>query len=212
MVAMPLEDIERALSMIDSFLKVKDSVRERVIKEVREVVRASSTVIKEIHLGNLGNASSMLRALRSSVKSLTSLLSNHPELLYSNLLYGAISEYVEAELLYSIVTSGRVLTHEELGVHPVPYLQGLLDLVGEIKRRILDILKGGNIAEAWNLFKVAEAIYESAKNLSYPEALIPGVRRKIDVSRNIVESLRSFLTDMQLRIELIRKLSILQAR
>ncbi|OYT50422.1 MAG: haloacid dehalogenase [Desulfurococcales archaeon ex4484_204] len=206
------EDIGKAVSLVDSFLKVKDGVRERVIREVRGIIRESGSIIVKIHSGDLSTAALKLEALRNSVRSLTSFLSSHPELLYSNLLYGALSEYVEAELLYSIVTSGRVLTHEELGVHPVPYLQGLLDLVGEIKRRILDILKGGNIAEAWNLFKVAEAIYESAKNLSYPEALIPGVRRKIDVSRSIVESLRSFLTDMQLRIELIRKLSTLQTR
>ena len=94
----------------------------------------------------------------------------------------------------------------DLGVDPVPYVQGLLDLVGELKRRILDLVRDDKYDEAYTLFKVAEAIYESVRTLDYPDPILPGVRRKTDVARTVTESLRTLLTDLESRRRLMESL------
>ncbi len=199
-------EIRSIVSLIDSFLKEKDSVREDVIKKTREIIREAGYAVTDIHRGDVSSAELRIKNLRVKVIELLGQLRNHPEFLYSNLLYNALAEYAEAEIFYAIVVSNKLPTPSELNIHPIPYLQGLLDVVGEIKRYTISLLKNRDIKGAWRYFNIIETIYEVAKPLDYPDALVPGLRRKVDVARAIIENLRAFLIDIQSRLELISEL------
>jgi len=191
--------IERVVKEIDEFLKVKDEVREYMIKHSRDIIREAGYVVTDIHRADMGSANERLVKLRGYVKEFLSKLKDHPELLYSGTVYSALSEYVEAEVFYSIINSMSIIDHRSIDVHPIPYIQGLLDVIGELKRYIINLVRSRDLTKAWRLFRIAEVIYESCKGLNYPEALVPGLRRKIDIARNVIESLRVFLTDIETR-------------
>ena len=201
-----VDNIRSAISLINSFLKEKDNVRESVIKKARDIIREAGYAVTDVHKGDLTSAKSRIMNLRAEVSGLISQLRNHPELMYSNLLYNALAEYAEAEIFYAIVIDKKLPTPNELNLHPVPYLQGLLDVVGEIKRYTLSLLRNREINRAWRYFSIIETIYEVTKALDYPDALVPGLRRKVDIARAVVENLRAFLIDIQSRFELIDKL------
>jgi len=188
---------------IDEVLRVKDEVRELVIRTTRDIVRESSLVVTYVHIGKLDEAEELLRRLKLKIDELDSKLNQHPELKYSNLYLTTLSEYVEALQFLSIVKFRCLKPPEEVGVHYVPYLQGILDLIGEIKRYILNLIKLNNISDAWVYFNIANDIYECVRGLDYPDALIPGIRHKVDVARRLLEDLREFLIDMESRIKLI---------
>ena len=78
-------------------------------------------------------------------------------------------------------------SYRELGVPHIPYLQGLGDAVGELRRYIIDLLREERYEEAREYLEVMETIYQHLKKLNYPEALIPGVRHKVDVARRLLE-------------------------
>lgn len=187
----------------DEVLRRRDEVRERVIRISRDIVRESGYVVTSIHNGKIDDASQHLEKLNELFKEFSSVLRDFPELRFTGLVYNAESEYVEARILHGIVVHGKAPSMAELSVDPVSYLQGLLDVVGELKRLTLESVGKKDFHTAMNYFRIAEGIYEAVRPLDYPEALLPGVRRKTDVARAVVESLRSLLTDLKFRKELL---------
>jgi len=202
--------VEGVVRSVDEFLKIKDEVREYMIKHSRDIIREAGYVITDIHRGDVKSANNRLVRLREYVREFLSRLKEHPELLYSGTVYSALSEYVEAEVFHSIIESMSISDYKSLNIHPIPYIQGLLDVIGELKRYIINLVRSKDLTKAWRLFRVAEAIYESCKGLDYPEALVPGLRRKVDIARNVIESLRVFLTDIETRLELIGSINKLK--
>ncbi|MCD6324022.1 MAG: haloacid dehalogenase [Desulfurococcales archaeon] len=198
------EIIRNSIEEVVKALDLKDKVREEIIKSGRDVVRESGYVITSLHSGNIEEANKHLEIMRDIFVRVWEVSGEFPELRYSGLMNNIASEYVEAVLFYGLVTDGRLPSLKELGVTPVQYVQGLLDVVGELKRYVLDKLRNGELNEAEAFFKVAEAIYESTKALDFPEPVLPGVRRKVDVARSVVESMRALLTDLRSRSELVR--------
>lgn len=191
--------LDSALSKVASYLDERSLVREEAIRAAREVVRLSKQVIRCVRSAGLEEARARASELREAVRSLNGKLAGYPELYYSGLVYGALSEYAEAMLVLSIVEGGGVRGHEELEIPPVPYLQGLGDVVGELRRLVLEKVKEGDFEGAWRLFKAMEEVFEGVSSLDYPEALVPGLRHKVDVARGLVDSTLALLIDVESR-------------
>ncbi len=188
------------------FLSERDEVREKAIKASRDVIKHSGRMITEIQKGDLNKAEEYLRQLKEATERFLELVRPYPELYYSGMAYNALSEYVEAIVLYDIVTGKDIPGYEELGIPPTPYLQGLGDVVGELRRLVLEEIRRGSYDKAWEYFEVMEAIYLALRSLDLPEALAPGVRHKADVARRLTDDTKAFLIDLSSRERLSRLL------
>ncbi|NOZ31380.1 MAG: haloacid dehalogenase [Crenarchaeota archaeon] len=188
------------------FLSERDEVREKAIKASRDVIKHSGRMITEIQKGDLNKAEEYLRQLKEATERFLELIRPYPELYYSGMAYNALSEYVEAIILYDIVTGRDIPGYEELGIPPTPYLQGLGDVVGELRRLVLEEIRRGSYDKAWAYFEVMEAIYLALRSLDLPEALAPGVRHKADVARRLTDDTKAFLIDLSSRERLSRLL------
>jgi len=131
---------------------------------------------------------------------------DYPELYYSGMVYNAVSEYVEARVFIDIITGKGLKGPLELGVQPVPYLQGLGDVVGELRRLALEYVRRENFKTAWRLLEIMEAIYFELRRFDYPEAIAPGIRHKADVARRLVDDTKAMLIDLEKRHELSLRL------
>ncbi len=175
------------IGFIEGVLSGKDSVREEAIRISRLIIRASGEAVRLVHLGRYSEAYERVIEARGLVKEYIEKLSDHPDLLYSGLSYNCLSEYVEASIVYGLIVEKHMPSYRELGVPHIPYLQGLGDAVGELRRYIIDLLREERYEEAREYLEVMETIYQHLKKLNYPEALIPGVRHKVDVARRLLE-------------------------
>ena len=201
------EVVNRIINSIAQVLTEKDSAREEIIRLTRDVVRLSRIVVNSVLREVLDRADVTLKELESIVEKVKRVAEPHPELMYTGLMYNALAEFVEAELLYHLVTKRSIVSPEELKVHYIPYLQGLCDFVGEVKRYILKLIREKRFSEADELLRIAEHIFMTVQPLSeYPDALVPGLRRKIDIMRKVLEDLEKFLLDLRSRSDLISKL------
>jgi translin len=81
-----------------------------------------------------------------------------------------------------------------LGVEPATYLNGLAEVVGELRRRTMDILRHGYSSEAERLMGVMDDIYSILVTMDYPDAITNGLRRQTDLARGIVEKTRGDIT------------------
>lgn len=206
-----VRSVERARSVLDEL----DAAREELIRLSRDVIRLSGWAITAVHKGSLEEARDYLERCEEATRSLLERASKHPQLLYTGLVNNAVSEYVEAKLFVSLVLEGRLPGLDELsqiGVGVVPYLQGLGDLVGELKRLALELVRREDYDSAWLLLEIAEVVYLELQSLDYPDALLPGVRRKADVARRVVDDLKSLLVDLSKRSELARLLQRVEER
>ena len=195
----------------DSILHRLDEVREQAVRISRDVVRLSGFSITALHQGDLEGARKHLEGCEELTRKLLELTRPYPELYYSGLVYNAVSEYVEAKLLYTLVTERRLPDFEELGVYVVPYLQGLADVVGELRRYALESLRKGRLEEAWWALDVMELIYTTLRGLDYPDSILPNFRHKVDTARGLVDSTKSLIIDISQREELLRAIGSKEA-
>jgi len=183
--------LSRDIHEIDSLLSVKDSVREEVIRCVRDIVRVSGDAIQKIHLGRYAEARDSLVKASENVARIKELLKDHPDLYYSGLVYSGLAEYAEARIVYSLIVEKTLPSLAELNIHYIPYLQGLGDAVGELRRHVLTLLDQGKLDEAQIYLSIMERIYMWLRKLNYPDPLTPGLRHKVDVARKLVEDTRT---------------------
>jgi len=191
--------LEEVIESIDRLLSLRDERREEVIRVSRDVVRLSKQVISLVMKGDLNSATSLAREMEAKVRSINELLKDLPDLYHTGLVYNALSEYVEAELLLDVALKRDLRGFEELEIPPIPYLQGLGDLVGELRRLALEKVRSGDFNEAWRLYRVMESIYVNLSKLEYPESLIPGVRHKVDTARRLLDETLALLVDLESR-------------
>lgn len=205
-----IDNIREIVNKIDSFLKVKDEAREQIIKITRDVIREAGYAITEANAGNTTAAKTHLEEALKRWKEVSEIISEHEELRHSGIIYNAGMELAEAAIFLSIIEGVPIPGPDDIGVHQIPYLLGLLDVVGELRRYATAKVRENDFEEAWKAFHAAEVIFLSTKFMDYPDRLVPGLRRKIDAARYSVEDLRKFLTDMESRVKLINELSSLR--
>jgi len=106
----------------------------------------------------------------------------------------AAKEYSEARITRAVFTGVELPGFSELGVDPVPYLHGLGEAVGEMRRRMLDMLRSERLDDAEALLVMMDDFVDQLAEVDYPDGMTNGLRRTTDVARSLVERSRSDLT------------------
>jgi translin len=76
----------------------------------------------------------------------------------------------------------------------VDYVLGLADVIGECRRVVLDALREGDAEKGEEYLKTMDGIYVELMALDEAYMLVPGLRRKCDVARRIIETTRGDVT------------------
>jgi translin len=137
--------------------------------------------------GNLAEAQTLADILRDELK-------DHPELFFAGYTQDSLKEFVEAKVTCALIQNQQLQTPEELGVQDATYLNGLAEVVGELRRRTLDILRSGYSEEAERLLGYMDEIYSVLVTIDYPDAITNGLRRQTDLARGIIEKTRGDVT------------------
>jgi len=184
-------------------LDMRDNVREEAIRITREIIRESGWAITSLLANDMEKCKKHIQRAKDLSKQLVGKLENYPDILYSGLVYNALSEFVEAYTLYNILTKSTLPDFKkEFRVHHVPILQGLGDVIGELRRYILELIRSGDYERAFAILKIMEALYMQLRGLDYPEALMPSVRHKTDVARRLIDDTKALLIDIHNREKL----------
>jgi predicted translin family RNA/ssDNA-binding protein len=106
-----------------------------------------------------------------------------------DLVQDALQEYVEAELLASVLQDRELSSPRELGIPLPAYLLGLGDLAGELRRRVLTLLGRDRLSEAQRALDLLERLVEVLQSLDAPRSLVP-LKPKQDTARALLERTR----------------------
>jgi translin len=179
---------------VQARLEAKNRAREAAIANTRQAIRRSANAIRSVHRGELEAADHLLDEARDLLNVAESLLAAHPDIYYAGFLQDAQKEYAEAGATRALVAGEPLPMPEDVGVGDAPYLNGLAETIGELRRHLLDVLRAGDVARAVELFEAMEDIHSLLADVDQPEAITGGLRRSTDVARAVIERTRSDLT------------------
>lgn len=179
---------------ISSKFEEADRARDQGLVLHREVIRESSLAIRAIHRLEFETAERHLEKARTTLDRATALLDDHPCVKHGGFLQDAQKEYAEARCTYAIVRDQPVPTPKDLEVEDAPYLNGLAESVGELRRHILDLLRRGEVNSCERLLGWMDDIYYVLISIDFPDAITRGLRRSTDVARGCLEKTRGDLT------------------
>src|SRR5947209_12099943 len=121
-------------------------------------------------------------------------LQDHHDILYAGFVQDAQKEYAEAAT-FAAITQGHSLPEApELAIGWAPYLNGLGEMVGELRRYVLDQLRHGNLDTCEVFLQHMDDVYALLTLVDFPDAITVGLRRTTDTARSILEKTRGDLT------------------
>lgn len=167
-----------------------DKTRERLLDLTRKTTRLASWAIIQVHRGQIPKAKATLTEAEASIAQMRDLLNQRVEFKQAGYVIVAFQEFSEAKILLGFANEKKLLTPSEVGVDWMPYLLGLLDFLGELRRRTMDQLKAGKLKKAQHTFESMEALFEDLLSLDRT-SIVPTFRRKLDVAKKLVEATRS---------------------
>jgi translin len=186
------------LSGIESWareeLDRKNAAREQVLRWSRELIRACANSIRAVHRRELEAAEARLAQARGLNQQICDTLAGLGDIYWTGYVQDAQKELVEACATFALVTGRRLPEPGDLGIAPAPFLNGLAEAVGELRRYIMDRLRRGELDGCEELLQSMDDIYSLLVTIDYPDALTGGLRRTTDSTRGILEKTRGDLT------------------
>ncbi len=180
--------LDLGINKIMKMLSERERRLDIVLAENRKVVRSCSNAIKAMHAYDLKTAKKHLSEAEAALKPLAPYAGDFP-----GQLAHIYQEYAEAQIVLSAIEQKKIPSYAKLKVPPVPYLLGLLDAIGELKREMYESLRRGNRHEAGFYFRMMEEIYDELLPLRFSNSVLPEFRKKQDSARHQIEQARGEL-------------------
>jgi len=191
------------------FSEVHD-VREQALRLSREVIRSSANSIRATHRGEFDQARQLLNTVGTLANEMSNAAESQPAVYYAGFVEDALKEYVEAKATLAFTEGSRLPGPDELNVGPAPYLNGLAEAVGELRRYVLDSLRKDDFSRCEELLDLMDEVYTILVSMDFPEAVTRGLRRSTDMVRGVLERTRGDLTVALRQRRLEEKLASLE--
>jgi translin len=202
--------LKAILEKIQEELSRREEVREEAQRDMRKATRLSKQAIQVTHQERFDDAKAMLKEAKTLFAKLHETAKDYPYLLYSGSVGAAFEEHAEAHILLTLIQEDRFVTPKEIDVPVTPYVLSLGDVIGELRRRTLDLIRKGNVEAAEKSLERMEHIYSELTALDDAYIIIKGLRRKGDVARHLIEITRGDITSEVRRSALERSISKLE--
>lgn len=187
--------------------------REEGLAACRASVRASGRAIRAVHRYEIKAYVDQVGRSEAELRHAQAVLAPYPAVLHAGFLHDAEKEYAEARLTAALVegavkgvggrdpgpgpagaAAAELPDAHALGVGLPAWLNGLAEAASELRRHLLDRLRGGELALAEELLGAMEDAYDLLVTVEYPDAITGGLRRSTDSLRAVLERSRADLT------------------
>lgn len=172
----------------------KNSARETALPLCREAIRFSANAIRAVHRGDFETAADLIEKAGAQLRTARDSLTPHQDIYHAGFVHDSQKEYAEASITLALIAGRALPTPESLAVGTAAYLNGMGEAVGEMRRHLLDTLRGGDVAQCEIWLRAMDDIYSVLITIDYPDAMTGGLRRTTDSVRGILEKTRGDLT------------------
>lgn len=176
-------------------LEQYDQKREWLIRQSRDILKASKKAIYSAHRGNLAKAKEHLAAARNHLRKAEQLAKKDAKLATTGIYSDAQEEYAEASIYAHYLKHKNLPPPGSLGVDAHTYLAALCDVVGELVRKAINSVTKGDYTTALEIKDTVEALYDELMLFDWGN--LP-IRKKFDSIKYNLEKLE----DLALKIKL----------
>ena len=189
-----MDNLDSIADQIRQSFSAKDTVREKAIPLCREVIRQCSNAIRAVHRHEFDQAKEMLQSAGNLLAEVEQTVNEYNEFNNTGFVRDAQKEFAEGIITLALVTGKTLPSPDELGIGGAAYLNGLGEAVGELRRYLLDSIRGGDLSRGEELLSAMDDIYSVLVTMDFPDAITGGLRRTTDMVRGVLERTRSDLT------------------
>jgi len=189
-----LTTLKSILKEVKEELAQKDEVRENAQQNMRKATSLSKQSILLMHQKKYEKAKKLIDTAKEIISKLQSLAEEYPDVVYTGMFSAALQEYAEAKIFQGLIQEARFVKPNEVNVPVADYVLGLADVTGEYRRLVLDVLREGDAEKGEECLKTMDEIYIELMAMDEAYMLIPGLRRKCDIARRIIETTRGDIT------------------
>jgi translin len=182
-----MSNFQDIASEIEKKLIESDKARDDLMSLSRTILKCSGQSIENFHRKQLDKAKSKIEEAEGALKIVNELQKNQQENYRIGIVSAAMQEYAEAKLLNELFTAGKIPNYEKINVTEAAYLLGVADLIGELRRYILEKLVEGEIEEARKYYETMKELYATFMQVECGKNLVSDFRRKKDIARILVE-------------------------
>jgi translin len=175
-------------------LTLRNRAREQALSASREVIRHSANAIRAVHRGEFEEARQVISQAALRLLETAPIRQENPEIYFAGFLADARKEFSEANITLAVISGSAIPRSTDLDVDPSSFLNGLSDVIGELRRYILDALRRDSFDRCQELMDVMDEIYSILMTVDFPEAVTGGLRRSTDQMRGVLERTRGDLT------------------
>ena len=204
------DDLSRIASEAIEALTVRHQAREQALAVSREVIRFSANAIRAVHRGDFDEARNLIDRAGQRLQETRPIREENPEIYYAGFLSDARKEYTEANITLAVISRSDIPHPAAIDVDPPAYLNGMAEVIGELRRYILDALRHDSFERCEDFMDIMDEIYGILVTIDFPEAVTGGLRRSTDAMRGVLERTRGDLTISLQQRRLERRLAELE--
>lgn len=205
-------ELKNLYENVKEILDRENEAREHGLDLSRNGIQFSANCIRAVHREQYEEAARLLEENRKMIEKARSILEPYPRIYYAGFLHDAEKEYAEAHTTFAL-SQGRALPMPgDLGMGPAPFLNGLGEAVGEMRRHVLDLIRNNHLERGEEILGQMDDIYYLLASIDYPAAITAGLKRTNDMVRGVLERTRGDLTTAIRRQSLERTMKELEEK
>lgn len=202
-----MQKLEKIAEQVRKKFDAQMKARDQALTQARALTRHCALAIRAVHRNEYDVMDEHLMEAGKLAGSLRRDLSRHPNLYFAGYTQDALKEFAEASVTCALIRNEPLPAPDDLEVEHFTYLNGLAEVIGELRRRCLDVLRQGYSQEVERLLGHMDDIYAVLVTMDYPDAITNGLRRQTDVVRSILERTRGDVTFSLRGEHLVRSIS-----
>uniref|UniRef100_A0A0G4I567 Translin n=1 Tax=Chromera velia CCMP2878 TaxID=1169474 RepID=A0A0G4I567_9ALVE len=177
-------------------MKEEDVTREELIKNSRDVLKASKNAIYAVHRRDFERAAKLIEEARGKIDALLlPSLSLFPSL-RSGIVEAAFEEFSEAVIFQTFVKQRRIIPRKDVGaVSRTEYLGGVLDFTGELNRYAVARATKRDVEEVRRCASLVDELMFQFLQFDFRNS---DLRRKFDTLKYTQKKLESLLYELSL--------------
>ena len=175
-------------------LTERNSDREQALSVSREVIRLSANAIRAVHRGAFDDAKELIKKGDARLRDADHIRGSNPSIFNAGFMNDARKEFTEANVTLAVISGADIPSINDLKVDAAAYINGMAEVIGELRRYILDALRRDAIDGCQEFMNIMDEMYGVLVTIDFPEGVTSGLRRNTDAMRGVLERTRGDLT------------------
>ena len=175
-------------------LAERNSDREQALSVSREVIRLSANAIRAVHRGEFDDAKELIKKGDARLRDADHIRGSSPSIFNAGFMNDARKEFTEANVTLAVISGADIPSINDLKVDAAAYINGMAEVIGELRRYILDALRRDAINGCQEFMDIMDEMYGVLVTIDFPEGVTSGLRRNTDAMRGVLERTRGDLT------------------